>query len=71
MYRIFCLNAGGIISCVREYQGAADEQAVNNEVRRIGDRVGLLVQPVQDSGIAPARVALMGQGKNAPALVAN
>jgi len=56
---------------VREYQGAADEQAVNNEVRRIGDRVGLLVQPVQDSGIAPARVALMGQGKNAPALVAN
>lgn len=53
----YLINAGGIISCAREYLGDANEAAVMNEVARIGDRVGELVERVQTVGEPPARIA--------------
>jgi leucine dehydrogenase len=54
----FLVNAGGIISCVREYLGSADKQAVLAEVAQIGPRVFELAERVQASRVAPARTAV-------------
>lgn len=54
----FLVNAGGIISCVREYLGSADEQAVLAEVAKIGPRVLELAERVRATGVAPARAAV-------------
>jgi len=54
----FLVNAGGIISCVREYQGSGEEQAVLAEVAQIGPRVFELAERVQATGVAPARAAV-------------
>jgi leucine dehydrogenase len=54
----FLVNAGGIISCVREYMGSADEQAVLAEVAQIGPRVFELADRVSATGVAPARAAV-------------
>ncbi len=54
----FLVNAGGIISCVREYLGDAHEQAVLDEVAKIGSRVFELAERVRVTGIAPARAAV-------------
>jgi leucine dehydrogenase len=54
----FLINAGGIISCAREYLGGADEAAVLAEVARIRERVFELAQRVEKSGEAPARAAV-------------
>ncbi|QDQ80860.1 Leu/Phe/Val dehydrogenase [Paraburkholderia megapolitana] len=54
----FLVNAGGIISCVREYLGSADEQAVLTEIAAIGPRVLELADRVKATGIAPARAAV-------------
>jgi leucine dehydrogenase len=39
----YLVNAGGIISCVREYEGGSSDSAVDAEVLRIGDRVEELI----------------------------
>jgi len=54
----FLVNAGGIISCVREYQGSAEEPAVLAEVALIGLRVIELAYRVAATGVAPARAAV-------------
>jgi len=54
----FLINAGGIISCAREYLGGAEETAVLAEVARIRDRVFELAQRAEKSGQAPARAAV-------------
>ncbi|WP_416050948.1 Leu/Phe/Val dehydrogenase [Cupriavidus basilensis] len=54
----FLINAGGIISCAREYLGGAEEAAVLAEVARIRERVFALAQRVDKSGLAPAREAV-------------
>jgi len=54
----FLINAGGIISCAREYLGGADEAAVVAEVAGIRERVFELAERVRTSGQAPARVAV-------------
>jgi leucine dehydrogenase len=54
----FLVNAGGIVSCVREYQGEADEKGVLAEVSKIADRVLELAERVKSTGIAPARTAI-------------
>ncbi|WP_144157739.1 Leu/Phe/Val dehydrogenase [Paraburkholderia sp. BCC1885] len=54
----FLVNAGGIISCVREYEGSGEEQAVLAEVAQIGPRVFELAERVKATGIAPARAAV-------------
>jgi len=53
----YLINAGGIISCAREYLGHASEEAVMTEVARIGERVSELVERTQASAEAPARIA--------------
>jgi leucine dehydrogenase len=53
----YLINAGGIISCAREYLGDASEATVMNEVARIGERVSELVDRVQTAGEPPARIA--------------
>ncbi|MGT2492482.1 hypothetical protein ACU4GD_23040 [Cupriavidus basilensis] len=54
----FLINAGGIISCAREYLGGADEAAVLAEVAHIRERVFELAQRVEKTGLAPAREAV-------------
>ncbi|WP_028217693.1 Leu/Phe/Val dehydrogenase [Paraburkholderia oxyphila] len=54
----FLVNAGGIISCVREYLGATDAQAVLDEVALIGPRVLELADRVRVTGVAPGRAAV-------------
>ncbi|WP_175891701.1 Leu/Phe/Val dehydrogenase [Burkholderia cepacia] len=54
----FLINAGGIISCAREYLGEGDEMSVRGEVARIHARVQHLARRVAESGIAPARAAI-------------
>ncbi|WP_081053297.1 Leu/Phe/Val dehydrogenase [Burkholderia territorii] len=54
----FLINAGGIISCAREYLGEGDEMSVLGEVARIHKRVLQLEQRVAASGTAPARAAI-------------
>ncbi|WP_345817812.1 Glu/Leu/Phe/Val dehydrogenase dimerization domain-containing protein (plasmid) [Paraburkholderia sp. PREW-6R] len=54
----FLVNAGGIISCAREYLGSAQEQAVLAEIAEIGQRVHQLIERVQTTGMAPARAAV-------------
>jgi leucine dehydrogenase len=54
----FLVNAGGIISCVREYEGSGEEQSVLAEVAKIGPRVFELAERVKATGIAPARAAV-------------
>jgi leucine dehydrogenase len=54
----FLVNAGGIISCVREYLGTGQEQAVLAEVAQIGPRVFELADRVRATGVAPARAAV-------------
>ncbi|WP_241695908.1 Glu/Leu/Phe/Val family dehydrogenase [Solimonas terrae] len=53
----FLVNAGGIVSAVREYQGKLGEQQVIEEVERIGQRVEELVARVARLDLAPARAA--------------
>lgn len=53
----FLVNAGGIISCVREYERSGEEQAVLAEVAKIGPRVFELAERMKATGIAPARTA--------------
>lgn len=55
----FLVNAGGIISCVREYLGSADKQAVLDEVAQIGPRVFELAERVKLTGVAPGRAAVV------------
>jgi leucine dehydrogenase len=55
----FLVNAGGIISCVREYLGSADKQSVLDEVAQIGPRVFELAERVKATGVAPARAAVV------------
>ena len=55
----FLVNAGGIVSCVREYLGAADKRAVLEEVAQIGPRVFELAERVRTMGVAPARAAVV------------
>ncbi|WP_175891584.1 Leu/Phe/Val dehydrogenase [Burkholderia cepacia] len=54
----FLINAGGIISCAREYLGEGDEISVRTEVARIHERVLQLAERVTVSGMAPARAAV-------------
>lgn len=54
----FLVNAGGIISCVREYLGSAEEASVLAEVAQIGPRVFELAGRVSATGVAPARAAV-------------
>ncbi|MFD1560440.1 hypothetical protein ACFSHT_33155 [Paraburkholderia silviterrae] len=54
----FLVNAGGIISCVREYLGATNAQAVLDEVALIGPRVLELADRVRVTGAAPGRAAV-------------
>ncbi|WP_430869487.1 Leu/Phe/Val dehydrogenase [Cupriavidus basilensis] len=54
----FLINAGGIVSCAREYLGGADDAAVMAEVAHIRERVFELAQRVEKTGQAPARAAV-------------
>lgn len=54
----FLVNAGGIISCVHEYLGSADEQAVLSDVAQIGTRVFDLAERVKAPRVPPARAAV-------------
>lgn len=54
----FLINAGGIISCAREYLGSGEEQSVLKEVTLIGSRIVELADRVRGSGVAPARAAV-------------
>ena len=53
----FLINAGGIISCVREYEGNATREGVMAEVRRIGERVSELYDRATASRAPTARIA--------------
>ncbi|HEY1077556.1 MAG TPA: Glu/Leu/Phe/Val dehydrogenase dimerization domain-containing protein [Fontimonas sp.] len=53
----YLVNAGGIVSVVREYQWGAGERAITDEVRKIAQRVEELIDRVDRSALAPARVA--------------
>ena len=53
----YVVNAGGIISVVREYEGATNEAAVDAEIVRIADRVGDLILQARATGKTPAMVA--------------
>ena len=55
----FLINAGGIISCAREYLGSGEEQAVLSEIAQIGERVFELVDRVKKIGVPPARAAVL------------
>lgn len=55
----FLINAGGIISCAREFLGGADEATVMAEVAGIRERVLELAERVRASAQAPARVAVL------------
>lgn len=54
----FLINAGGIVSCAREYLGGVDDSALRDEVAGIRDRVLRLAQRVESTGEAPAREAV-------------
>ncbi|MCY1202747.1 Leucine dehydrogenase [compost metagenome] len=54
----FLINAGGIVSCAREYLGGVDESALRDEVAGIRERVLRLAQRVESTGQAPARAAV-------------
>lgn len=54
----FLINAGGIISCAREYLGNARESEVMSEVAKIGPRLEELAARCQVSSQAPAREAV-------------
>lgn len=54
----FLINAGGIISCAREYLGDGEEAAVMAEVAKIRGRLFTLAERVAATGIAPARAAV-------------
>ncbi|QCP53724.1 Glu/Leu/Phe/Val dehydrogenase [Trinickia violacea] len=54
----FLINAGGIISCAREYLGGTDEASVMAEVAKIRERLFALAQRVEKTGEAPARAAV-------------
>jgi leucine dehydrogenase len=60
----FLVNAGGIVSCVREYLGAAKEADVLAEVALIGPRVRELAERVKAAGAAPARAAVAWAREN-------
>ena len=53
----FLVNAGGIISVVREHQGQGNSDDVRAEVTRIGQRVGELFDRMTASKLTPARLA--------------
>ncbi|SFQ33227.1 Glu/Leu/Phe/Val dehydrogenase dimerization domain-containing protein [Variovorax sp. 770b2] len=53
----FLVNAGGIISVVREYLGTGDEHSVMQEVGRIRTRVAELLRRAEETGLSPAFVA--------------
>jgi leucine dehydrogenase len=53
----YLVNAGGVVSCVREYEGTGSEEGVMKEVALIGDRTRELIDRVLVTGEAPARVA--------------
>jgi len=54
----FLINAGGIISCVREYEGSGNEDKVLTEISKIRERVFALHDRVQAAATPPARVAI-------------
>ncbi|TKC81481.1 Glu/Leu/Phe/Val dehydrogenase [Trinickia terrae] len=54
----FLINAGGIVSCAREFLGGTDEASVMTEVAKIRERLFALAQRVEKSGEAPARAAV-------------
>ncbi|CAE6829472.1 Leucine dehydrogenase [Paraburkholderia domus] len=53
----YVVNAGGIISCVREYEGNGDDAAVDAEVIRIADRIADLMEEAGAEGKSVADVA--------------
>ncbi|MDB5818762.1 MAG: amino acid dehydrogenase [Rhizobacter sp.] len=53
----YMVNAGGVVSCVREYEGTGTEAGVMKEVALIGERTRELIDRVKATGEAPARVA--------------
>ncbi|MGO4332445.1 Glu/Leu/Phe/Val dehydrogenase [Cupriavidus sp. 2TAF22] len=53
----FLVNAGGIVSCVREYEGGATDAAVDTEVLRIADRVEGLFERASRTEMSLARAA--------------
>ncbi|QQX88894.1 amino acid dehydrogenase [Cupriavidus necator] len=54
----FLINAGGIISCAREYLGGVEAAALMEEVSRIRERVFSLARRVEATGEPPARAAV-------------
>ena len=54
----FLVNAGGIVSCVREYEGSVYESTVLAEIAKIGGRVFELAERVKSTGTPPARTAV-------------
>jgi leucine dehydrogenase len=53
----YVVNAGGIISCVREYEGSGDDASVDQEVVRIADRTASLIGEARAQGKSIASVA--------------
>jgi leucine dehydrogenase len=53
----YVVNAGGIISCVREYEDIGDEVSVDAEVMRIADRTANLIDQSRAQGRSIASVA--------------
>ncbi|WP_175946223.1 Leu/Phe/Val dehydrogenase [Burkholderia pyrrocinia] len=53
----YVVNAGGIISCVWEYEGNGDETSVDQEVMRIADRTASLIDEARARGQSIASVA--------------
>lgn len=53
----YVVNAGGVISCVREYEGGGDDASVDREVIRIADRTASLIDEAQAQGKSIASVA--------------
>lgn len=53
----YLVNAGGIISCVREYEGGFAESDVDAEVLRIADRVESLFLRARDTAESLSRAA--------------
>ncbi|MFM0658437.1 Glu/Leu/Phe/Val dehydrogenase dimerization domain-containing protein [Paraburkholderia sediminicola] len=53
----YVVNAGGIISCVREYEGGVDDASVDQEVVRIADRTASLIEEARSLARSIASVA--------------
>jgi leucine dehydrogenase len=63
----FLVNAGGIVSVVREYLGTGNETSVMDEVGRIGRRVAELLERLQDGTGSHRAAEAWAREKLAPA----